>query len=387
MSRKSKVKVAFCLRDMQLGGVESVMIRTLEQLVKRDDMEISFVSYVKITEPVYVDWFNAHPEIKRYVLYPCPWLGTKLRHFFLLRFVQHIMRDVYRGARRVFLRHKILANVDVVVDYYDFGFRKELKRVRAKKIAWWHSSINKFLARASYINYVKYYDLFVTLTDGFVDEFKTRWPQYKKKIVRMYNPMDIDAIRARANSAPSIGADNYFVCVSRLSGDKDIETVLRGFDKFVNENNNPDVRMVFVGGGDVDKYRAIANKLSAHEKIEFVGAQKNPMGFMRGAMANILSSYSEGLPTVLLEAMAVGTVNISSDCKNGPREILLDGDAGLLFAPGNADELAQHMDKIWNNKIAVEKLKNTATKSLARFDAVQIATDVAGRIKTKRRIS
>ena len=387
MSRKSKVKVAFCLRDMQLGGVESVMIRTLEQLVKRDDMEISFVSYVKITEPVYVDWFNAHPEIKRYVLYPCPWLGTKLRHFFLLRFVQHIMRDVYRGARRVFLRHKILANVDVVVDYYDFGFRKELKRVHAKKIAWWHSSINKFLNRASYINYVKYYDLFVTLTDGFVDEFKTRWPQYKKKIVRMYNPMDIDAIRARANSAPSVGADNYFVCVSRLSGDKDIETVLRGFDKFVNENNNPDVRMVFVGGGDVDKYRAIANKLSAHEKIEFVGAQKNPMGFMRGAMANILSSYSEGLPTVLLEAMAVGTVNISSDCKNGPREILLDGDAGLLFAPGNADELAQHMDKIWNNKIAVEKLKNTATKSLARFDAVQIATDVAGRIKTKRRIS
>lgn len=387
MSRKSKVKVAFCLRDMQLGGVESVMIRTLEQLVKRDDMEISFVSYVKITEPVYVDWFNAHPEIKRYVLYPCPWLGTKLRHFFLLRFFQHVMRDVYRWARRVFLRHKILANVDVVVDYYDFGFRKELKRVRAKKIAWWHSSINKFLARASYINYVKYYDLFVTLTDGFVDEFKTRWPQYKKKIVRMYNPMDIDAIRARANSAPSVGADNYFVCVSRLAGDKDIETVLRGFDKFVNDNNNPDVRMVFVGGGDVDKYRAIANKLSAHEKIEFVGAQKNPMGFMRGAMANILSSYSEGLPTVLLEAMAVGTVNISSDCKNGPREILLDGDAGLLFAPGNADELAQHMDKIWNNKIAVEKLKNTATKSLARFDAVQIATDVAGRIKTKRRIS
>ena len=174
------------------------------------------------------------------------------------------MRDVYRWARRVFLRHKILANVDVVVDYYDFGFRKELRRVSAKKIAWWHSSINKFLARASYINYVKYYDLFVTLTDGFVDEFKTRWPQYKKKIVRMYNPMDIDAIRARANSAPSVGADNYFVCVSRLAGDKDIETVLRGFDKFVNENNNPDVRMVFVGGGDVDKYRAIANKLSAH---------------------------------------------------------------------------------------------------------------------------
>lgn len=110
---------------------------------------------------------------------------------------------------------------------------------------------------------------------------------------------------------------------------------------------------------------------------------------MRGAMAHILSSYSEGLPTVLLEAMAVGTINISSDCKNGPREILLDGDAGLLFAPGNVDDLASHMDRVYNKKVEIEKMKNAATKSLTRFNAAQIADDVAGRIKkkTKRRIS
>ena len=186
MRRKKKLKVVFCLRDMQLGGVESVLIRVLEQLIKRDDLEISFVSYVKITEQIYAEWFNAHPEVKRYVLYPCSWLGTRLKHFFLVRIMQHVMRDAYRGVRRMFFKHHILHNADVVVDYYDFGFRKELRRVRAKKIAWWHSSINKFLDRASYINYVKYYDLFVTLTDGFVEEFRQRWPKYKKKIVRIY---------------------------------------------------------------------------------------------------------------------------------------------------------------------------------------------------------
>ncbi len=385
MRRKKKLKVVFCLRDMQLGGVESVLVRTLEQLIKRDDMEISFVSYVNITEPVYVDWFNAHPQIRRYVLYPCSWLGTKLKRFFLVRLVQHIMRDTYRGARRMFFKHHILHNADVVVDYYDFGFRKELRRVRAKRVAWWHSSINKFLANRSYVKYIKNYDLFVTLTDGFVDEFKVRWPKYKKKIVRVYNPMDIESVRRRAENAPSVDADNYFVCVSRLSGDKDIETVLRGFDKFMSDNNNPDVRMVFVGGGDVNKYRAIADTFASRDKIVFAGPQKNPFGFMRGALAHILSSHSEGLPTVLIEAMAVGTVNISSDCKNGPREILLDGDAGLLFAPGNVDALAKHMDKIWNKTVAIEKMKKNATESLSRFDAVQIAADVAGRIKKKTR--
>ena len=88
MRRKKKLKVVFCLRDMQLGGVESVLVRTLEQLIKRDDLDISFVSYVKITEPVYAEWFNAHPEIKTYVLYPCSWLGTELKRFFLVRLVR-----------------------------------------------------------------------------------------------------------------------------------------------------------------------------------------------------------------------------------------------------------------------------------------------------------
>ena len=63
-------------------------------------------------------------------------------------------------------------DADVIVDYYDFGFRKEIRRIPTKRVAWWHSSINKFLANPSYVKYVKNYDLLVTLTDGFADELK-----------------------------------------------------------------------------------------------------------------------------------------------------------------------------------------------------------------------
>ena len=380
MSRKSKVKVAFCLRDMQIGGVESVAIRTFEQLINRDDLDISFVSYVKITEPVYAQWFANHPQVKQYVLYPCPWLGTKLKRFFVLRIGQHLMRDLYRWVRRVFFRHKILSDVDVVVDYYDFGFVSELKRVKVKKIAWWHSSITKFLSK-NYVKNLRYYDLFVTLTDGFVDEFKECWPEYAHKVARLYNPVDVDGIRNRANVAEPVDMGDYFVSVARLSADKDIETVLRAFDKFWTINNQPDVKMVFVGGGDIEKYRTIANGYGAAKNIEFVGAQPNPFGFMRGAMAHILSSHSEGMGMVLIEAMAVGTLNIASDCKNGPREILLDGDAGLLFQPGNAEQLAQHMTDVWRGVVPVKKMIDVATKSLPRFESVLIAPEVVERLK------
>ena len=70
------------------------------------------------------------------------------------------------------------------------------------------------------------------------------------------------------------------------------------------------------------------------------------------------------------------TLNISSDCPNGPHEILLDGDAGSLFEPGNVDELAKAFSDVYNKKIKVKSVINTATKSLVRFDSENIAKEI-----------
>ena len=85
-----KLKVAFCVRDMKIGGVESVLIRTMDMLLKHKDIELSVITYVNIKEPVYLDWFRTHPEVKVHALYPVSWLGTDLCHFFLARIFQHL---------------------------------------------------------------------------------------------------------------------------------------------------------------------------------------------------------------------------------------------------------------------------------------------------------
>ena len=72
----------------------------------------------------------------------------------------------------------------------------------------------------------------------------------------------------------------------------------------------------------------------------------------------------------------VGTLNIASDCPNGPREILLDGKAGVLFKPGNVDELAKALSDVWNKKINVKTMINNTTKSLSRFDADNIVSQI-----------
>ncbi|MDE6570671.1 MAG: glycosyltransferase [Alphaproteobacteria bacterium] len=376
-----KKKIAICLRDMKIGGVESVCIRTLDALLKNPDLEIVMITYCPVREPVYRDWFAAHPQIKTHVLYPCRWLGTDLARFFLWRIIQHVARDVYRWFRRVTMDTRRFADIDVFVDYYNFSFDKEFRRFPQPKVSWWHSSINSFV-NGKYIRFLPRYDMMVTLTDGFVDDFRAMYPEFKNKIMRIYNPMDVAAVRARADAAAMADMGEYFCCVSRLYADKDIETVLRAFDAFWTGAGRPDVRLVIVGGGShADRFKSIAASLPAANNIVFAGPQPNPFGFMAGAMANILSSYSEGLPTVLIEGAAVGTVNIASDCKNGPREILMDGRAGLLFTPGDVSALARHMTDVWRGRVDTDALARRAASGLNRFDADEIAGQITDLIQ------
>ena len=365
-----KVKIAFCVRDMKVGGVESVMIRTLDELVKNKNLDIVVITYSKIKEPIYQNWFNAHPDVPVYTLYPSKWLGTDLAHFFLLRIVQHMCRDVYRWWLR---RRKIInraGKIDLFIDYYNFSFYQEFKEISQPKVVWWHASVNSFVS-GNYIRYMKDYDMLVALTDGFVDEFKKLYPEYANKIVRIYNPIDTKKIAERANVATT-PRGKYFVCVSRLYADKDIPTVLRAFDKFWDKNNRPNVKLFIIGDGSFrNRYEELASTLGAGKNIVFTGAMANPFGYMRGAMANILSSYSEGLPTVLVESGTLETINISSDCKNGPREILCDGAGGLLFTPGNVDELAAHMSDVFNENINKKEMLGVARAGLKRFQTDQ----------------
>ena len=370
-----KTNVAFCLRDMQIGGVESVLIRTLDELSKRKDINIFVITYVDIHEDIYKKYFKEHPDITLCSLYPCRWFGTKLPHFFLWRLVAHFMRDVYHGFKRVFVLQKF-KNIDVFIDYHDFCFAKELKHVKwAKKIAWFHSSLNVFIKR-KFINQLKFYDKFVVLTDDCAKDLKSLYTNNGDKIIRIYNPIDIETIRNMANKEAVISGQ-YFCSVSRLSGDKDIKTLLNGFDLFYKKNKDSDVKLVLVGSGDkAEEYKKYANSLKSSKQIIFVGPQKNPFVYMKYAIGNILSSYGEGLPTVLIESAVVGTLNIASNCKYGPSEILLNGYGGMLFEPGNDAQLAKCMDDVYNKNVDIKKMVRKMEDSLDRFEPKKIVLEI-----------
>jgi glycosyltransferase involved in cell wall biosynthesis len=167
-----------------------------------------------------------------------------------------------------------------------------------------------------------------------------------------------------------------------MDSDKDIPTIISAFSDFYKRENRPDIKMVFVGDGNIaNDMKKMAGQSDAAKNIVFLGKIPKPYGYMHGAMAHILSSYNEGLPTVLIESMAADTLNISSNCPSGPHEILLDGKAGILFEPGNVNELSNAMSDVFHNRVNVNAMKKCATKALDRFDVTKISEQIINLIK------
>jgi glycosyltransferase involved in cell wall biosynthesis len=89
------------------------------------------------------------------------------------------------------------------------------------------------------------------------------------------------------------------------------------------------------------RLRALAERLGIAADVALPGFAANPFAYMARASAFVLSSRWEGLPGVLIEAMACGCPVVSTDCPSGPREILAGGRYGPLVPVGDAAALAE----------------------------------------------
>ena len=377
-----KTKVIFCIPNMVIGGVETVFVNMINELSKCPDLSIKIVTHAKIREPLYTDWLKTHPEIPVYVYYPlCNWFEYMQKYckVFPLKLLRKILFSTYKKYRRLVCGLKnIFGNADIIIDYKNFSFFKELKNVDKPKVAWAHTANSYFENHGSFSR-LPIYDKVVGITDDFVDVFKRDYPKYSDKVIRIYNPIDIDLIRKKAAQG-NVPDEKYFCHVSRLVAGKDIKTLLDAFEMF--SKTNDDVKLYIVGDGDMATcFKDYAKTLSSHNRIVFTGALQNPYPIMRGAIANILSSEFEGLPTVLIESQALGVPMISSDCKNGPREILQNGKSGFLFDIGNVKQLSSHMKNIVNGDCDIKHITESATNALVRFETEIVCKEIKSLIK------
>lgn len=129
------------------------------------------------------------------------------------------------------------------------------------------------------------------------------------------------------------------LAVGRLDKQKDFPTLIRAFAQIIQKI--PSRLMILGEGPDRAELEALVRELGVEKNVALPGFVNNPFAYMKRAAVLVLSSLYEGLPTVLIEAIALGTSVVSTDCKSGPAEILENGRYGKLVTVGNAQEMAE----------------------------------------------
>ena len=192
----------------------------------------------------------------------------------------------------------------------------------------------------------------VTISGALAERLSIETDTPEERISAIYNPADVVRIRKLAEETPDHpwfedGGPPVVLGAGRLDPQKDFPTLIEAFRRVRAERP---CRLVVVGEGRMraeieDRIRA----LGLENHVSLPGWVDNPFAFMARAELFVLSSLHEGLGNVLVEAMICGCPAVSTDCPDGPAEVVRDPD--LLAPAGDPDALARVMLRSLNRQV------------------------------------
>ena len=220
-----------------------------------------------------------------------------------------------------------------------------------------------------YRTFYKRADRVVCLSDSMVSDLVDNFAIPREKLVRIYNPVDTEKVRelAQTGKNPFNGAGPHLVAAGRICRQKGFDVAIDAMPAVLQRFSG--AQLVILGEGPLEgELKEQARNLGLQEKVIFLGFQANPWLYLKHADAFILPSRYEGLPNVLLEALALGTPVVVSDCPGGIREIKESVGRMAVVPPENPRALGEAI-------IGVCSRPAPPIESLGRFDLQQVVAE------------
>ena len=341
-------KIIFFCPSIEEGGVEKNLILTANELVGK--YQISIITANK----------NKKKKFKNKINFICPNLFNFSNN---LRLIKSIICLFYGLI--------LLSKKSIIISYESNLFAIILAKLLNCKII-----VRSNAHPKGYIN-TKYkllvFKIFFQLSNAVIvnsNEFKKsidKALKIRSKVI--YNSLDNKLYSINSKNKNRFLQNNNcykLIAIGRLVEQKDYITMLKAI-KLI--NNKIKFKLTILGKGKLkNELVKFCRDNELKDNIKFLGYKKNIFPYLKNSDCLILSSLYEGLPNVILEAISLKKLVISSDCPSGPSEILLKGKAGYLFKPKNYKELASKIYFSYKNKKISERKIELASKTLEKYD-------------------
>ena len=264
---------------------------------------------------------------------------------------------------RKYLIFSFQANWYAIIITKVFGL-KIISRSNTAPQGWSKNIIKKFL-----------YKLIINLADEIIvnsREFKNKLKEYANvNPTCINNPLNKSDILKLGNVKKKISffknkKSLKIINLGRFTDQKNQLLLLKTI-KYL--NNSIPVKIIIAGRGvNYKNLKNYINKNKLKKNVLLINFLTNPYPLLKQADVFILSSNYEGLPNVLLEAQCFKKLIISTKCPTGPKEILLNGKAGIFFKMNDYKDLSKKIIYVYKNKNKFNKMIKIGYDNLYRFD-------------------
>ncbi|MEC8557547.1 MAG: glycosyltransferase [Planctomycetota bacterium] len=193
------------------------------------------------------------------------------------------------------------------------------------------------------------------------------------KAVVVHNPLIDDALHtAKQQSVEHPHFESHIpviLAAGRMVDAKNFTMLMESFKLVL---DNQDARLCILGDGPkLDHLKKQACDLGIDSKVSFPGFDKNPYKFMSACDVFVLSSNFEGMPGVLIQALACGAPCIATDCPTGPSEIIKDGENGFLIPVRDPASLSKRILNLLEDSALKNQFRANGPTSVKRFETAQ----------------
>jgi N-acetylgalactosamine-N,N'-diacetylbacillosaminyl-diphospho-undecaprenol 4-alpha-N-acetylgalactosaminyltransferase len=375
-----KPKLLIFINSLKMGGAERVVSHLLQHL--NDDFELHLALYRKEIDypiPANIPVFDLEQSLeeKPYAVFlKIPWLSYRLYRYcrkngihtsvaFLNRpcYINALMRTLWRFKGSIIMCER--THQTTILASNSWLFRK----ISTPLVSFSYKRASLVLVNS----YASKQDL--------AENFKVKTPMQV-----IYNPIDLAMIKRQAEMPCKFAFEKdtfYFISVGGFRREKNLQLLLDAF--FIIKNLK--VKLILVGSGaqQADLERKV-HDLGLQPQVIFTGFDNNPFKYVKRSDCYVLSSYVEGFPNVLLEALACEKPVISTDCRSGPRELLAPGtdlhyaantryevaEYGILTPVNDVTNLAASMKKMYEDKALRQHYEARALGRAEKFDVSEI---------------